>query len=304
MDLIAAPVNTISLDLSVDDFLASINPYVQSFVPKSDPAWSAMVQPHVAAASAATPEDSLHGGVFDKWQDCWGNTTRLTDRFLLPQTAIAGPPWEWRDKGIVMSRAGGPRARLNALHRVISFLAPTTVLEIGCGDGLNLFALALAMPEIGFSGIELTPAGIRTAKTYQRESSWSPGMRAFAIDPKDPAAISRIDFRLGSARQLPFPDNSFDLVFSCVALEQMEPIRAEVLGELRRVARNWVVLLEPFRDVNADGLRYRYVTAQNYFAMHFHELPEAGFEPCYASSDFPQKLTLGTLLVVARVTPP
>ena len=54
---------------------------------------------------------------------------------------------------------------------------------------------------------------------------------------------------------MPFPDNSYDIVFSCHAFEHCErPIDA--LREMKRVSKHWIVLLTPYhckhQVLNAD----------------------------------------------------
>ncbi|MEM3432907.1 MAG: class I SAM-dependent methyltransferase [Candidatus Methanomethyliaceae archaeon] len=52
-----------------------------------------------------------------------------------------------------------------------------------------------------------------------------------------------------SAESLPFPNQSFDLVFSSQLLEHL-PSGAlqKAIGEMKRVARSWILLSAPFRE--------------------------------------------------------
>jgi len=56
---------------------------------------------------------------------------------------------------------------VNLIANEIRELKPNTVLEVGSGGGINLFTLAVMFPEINFTGIELTEAGVLTAKASQ-----------------------------------------------------------------------------------------------------------------------------------------
>ena len=69
-----------------------------------------------------------------------------------------------------MAAAGGPRTRISGIQNTLSFLKPSNVLKVGCGDGLHLFALACALPGIEFAGLALTPAGVATALRSQQMS--------------------------------------------------------------------------------------------------------------------------------------
>ena len=136
-----------------------------------------------------------------------------------------------------MAAAGGPRTRTSGIQNTLSFLNLPNVLEVGCGAGFNLFALACAVPGIEFAGLALTPAGVATALRSQQMSKLSDGMKAFTINVRDFSGCSRVNFHEGSAQSIPFADDSFDLVYTCVALRQMKSIRTEALNEIRQVAR-------------------------------------------------------------------
>ena len=61
-------------------------------------------------------------------------------------------------------------------------------------------------------------------------------------------AHQKITFMQGNAAELPFPDRSFDLVYTVHALEQMDEIAPKALSEIARVAKKRVIFIEPFRD--------------------------------------------------------
>jgi len=89
-------------------------------------------------------------------------------------------------------------------------------------------------------------------------------------------------------------------VFTVLALEQMEEIRNFALGELRRVAREFVLMIEPFREWNQSAIRRDYIIANDYFSGSVADLPSYGLQPMYAD-EIPAKLARGTGVVLARV---
>lgn len=103
---------------------------------------------------------------------------------------------------------------------------------------------------------------------------------------RDAGARVRMD-----ARRLAFPDRAFPLVTCCMALHEMgEPERARVLAEIRRVARDRVVIAD-YRVPETRNARrwfrlrrgYEYLESDDFepfVARDFGErLREAGFAP-------------------------
>ena len=104
----------------------------------------------------------------------------------------------------------------------------------------------------------------------------------------------------GSAAQLPFPDHSFDLVYTVLALEQMEEIRGLALSELQRVSRRHVLMIEPFWEYNPPGIRRDYILANHYFDATLPNLEAFGLHVVFAK-ELPAKLHRGVGAVLTRV---
>lgn len=103
------------------------------------------------------------------------------------------------------------------------------VLEIGCGRGFNLLNLARRNPEVAFAGIDLIPWHVRAARflAWRRRN---------------------LEVHEGDFHQLPFADESFDLVFSVEAICHAADVY-QVVEEVRRVLRpgGRFVTVEPWR---------------------------------------------------------
>ncbi len=210
--------------------------------------------------------------------------------------------FEWRGEGFEAYYPTSPALHNHLVSRSLSALEPETVLEVGCGSGLHLFVLASRHPEIRFHGGELTEAGVREAQTLQESATLPPELVDFTLDPvRDPEAHQRIEFRQASAAVLPYDEDAFDVVYTTIALEQMEAIREAALTNLARVARRYVVMVEPFRDFNEDGIRRDYVVSRDIFGAHVADLPRYGLQPVFTYTDFPCKVALGVGLVIAEV---
>jgi SAM-dependent methyltransferase len=111
------------------------------------------------------------------------------------------------------------------LRRVSELAAaerPRRILEVGCGEGIVLAALAARLPGARFDGLEFDETALEAARRR------CPG-----------ATLVR-----GDACALPFGGQSFDLVVCLEVLEHLpEPARA--LRELRRVTRAGCLLSVP-----------------------------------------------------------
>jgi ubiquinone biosynthesis O-methyltransferase len=130
----------------------------------------------------------------------------------------------WHD-GVHQGDAAGALS-LAQWHRSALELAPPLagrdVLEVGCGVGD--FSIALSCAGANVAGVDFSPRAIELAQQKARHHDQS------------------IAFQVADAQALPFPDNSFDVLFSCECLEHVpEPRR--MLSELHRVLKPGGVLI-------------------------------------------------------------
>lgn len=217
----------------------------------------------------------------------------------------AGPQkptaWKWNDRKLALDDMAAARLRAPLLAAVIDRLRPAKVLEVECGNGINLLSLAGHFPEIAFTGIDVTGTDIDAAKKVEAESALPQHLAGYIpLEMTDPQAFKRIDFQQGNAAQLPFADNEFDLVFTVLAAEQLDRIRDQALAEIVRVTRGFVLMLEPFHDANSKGVRRLYALSRNYFRGSIQGLGRFGLEPVWATDDFPQEAFVGSPLVLAQ----
>lgn len=211
-------------------------------------------------------------------------------------------PWLVDGRKVMASDIGATRFRQALFIAVVEHVRPRRVLEIGCGNGINLMLLAGRFPGIDFHGLELTAAGIAAARRFQAAHDRLPtAIATYAPRPlEDEAGFRRVAFTRGNAAALPFPDGAFDLVYTSLALEQMEVVRAAALGEMARVAGRFTFNIEPFADVNGGLWSRLYVAQRGYFRGRIDELRRFGLEPEWATMDFPQELFLKSCAVLAR----
>jgi SAM-dependent methyltransferase len=105
-------------------------------------------------------------------------------------------------------------------------LSQRTVLEVCCGSGMLAEALARRGAQV--TGIDLSSEAVNRARERARRYRFT------------------AQFMVADAEQLPFPDRSFDVVAVHDGLHHLDdPYRA--IGEMARVARQGVLILEPAR---------------------------------------------------------
>lgn len=130
-------------------------------------------------------------------------------------------------------RDEGDWARVAVLDRVmlerVSLDSPSRVLDVGCGEGR--FCRLLDGPGRRIAGIDPTRAFIEAAR--QRH----PGG----------------DYRVAGAENLPFEDESFDLVVSYLSLIDIEPLEAALAEIARVLAPGGRLLLANLASHNSAG---------------------------------------------------
>jgi len=99
-----------------------------------------------------------------------------------------------------------------------------SVLDVGVGSGL--FADPFVQHGLEVAGVDVSPEMIVAARRF----------------------VPRGDFREATAEVLPYPDDSFDLVFFGLVLHESDE-KLKVLQEARRVSRHRICILEwPYQE--------------------------------------------------------
>ena len=120
------------------------------------------------------------------------------------------------------------------------------ILDVGCGKAFLLYDFTQVVPEAEVAGIDVSSYAIENAKEEVRPS-----------------------LTTGSAVKLPYPDASFDLVYSINALHNLKNAELHAaLGEIERVARGPKhVVVESFRDEREKvNLLYWQLTCRSFYA--------------------------------------
>ena len=117
------------------------------------------------------------------------------------------------------------------------------VLDIGCGKGFQIFELTQVLPAIEVRGIDISN---------------------YAIEHAHPEVKQLIDH--GTAAELPYPDQAFDLVFSINTLHNLHNHELDqALREMERVGKQKYLCVESYRnEVEKANLLYWQVTCEQF----------------------------------------
>ena len=126
-------------------------------------------------------------------------------------------------------------ARVPLWRWVLETIEAKTVLEVGCNVGGNLRALASLIGPENVVGVDINASALAALKEVAPE----------------------IRTQLTAAKELPFADGEFDLVFTTgVLIHQPQESLPEVIDEIVRVSNRYVVCGEYFSE-QTEEVHYR-----------------------------------------------
>lgn len=159
---------------------------------------------------------------------------------------LAGTWWD-EDENLALLRTGMNPARMGYMRRVVQQAlgidpAGKRCLDVGCGGGL----LAEEFAKLGFQvvGIDPSEPSLATARAHAKQQGLE------------------IEYVRATGEDLPFDDESFDVVYCCDVLEHVESVdrtireSARVLRSrspylydtINRTRRSWLVIVKLFQD--------------------------------------------------------
>jgi ubiquinone/menaquinone biosynthesis C-methylase UbiE len=125
-----------------------------------------------------------------------------------------------------------------------------TILELGCGKGFNVLSLAkeiqpFSANSVNIVGIDLTPFHVEQAKKWAKKEQ-----------------LNQVSFEVGNYENLPFENESFDLVFGIETVCHSTQL-ATVLQNANRVLckGGHLVLFDGYRQANFSSLQTEFQTA-------------------------------------------
>lgn len=131
------------------------------------------------------------------------------------------------------------------IAKTIETYTPLSVLEVGAGEFTTLANVMKIIRKrengIQASGLDISWSRVAYGRKYAGEVNEE-------IE----------DFVVGDMLSLPFPDKSYDVVFTFAVIEQAPHDAGRALNELYRVARKAVILIEPSYEFGSDKQKKRH----------------------------------------------
>lgn len=180
----------------------------------------------------------------------------------------------------------------NMLVNKINHKGNCKVLDIGAGSGSLITKLAKVLPELSLIGID-----------YWGDD-WEYSKKICETNAKYEGVSDRVTFIKASASKLPFDDNEFDVVVSCLTFHEVkdENDKIKVLNEALRVIKKGgeFVFLDLFLDENIFGKNDKFFKEINSF-----RLSEIKIERLENIIDLPfillNKKVLGNAVVISGI---
>jgi len=111
-----------------------------------------------------------------------------------------------------------------ALDELVDRAEPSSLLDVGCGEGLLVQRLAQRLAPRRVVGVDLEEDSIQAGWARHRAPN--------------------LEYRATQAESLPFTEGEFDLVSAIEVLEHM-PDPRRTLGEMARCAQRWLLVSVP-----------------------------------------------------------
>lgn len=142
------------------------------------------------------------------------------------------------------------------------------VLEVGCNTGILL--IALAEKGVNIVGIDIVKSDIKTARKYLKERKLSESL-----------------VKVGDARNLPYKDNSFDIVLLSDLLEHVSNTKKAAQEAIRVIKPNGHILITVPNHLH-PVVRYPWLKKALTGRKNFDEFPDVPFSFQKLSMLFPK----------------
>lgn len=182
------------------------------------------------------------GNIMARYREASGTAGNSTDAILTSYDLQSG--------SYVEATEAPERRALFARYvsEIAATLAPldgASILEAGVGEATTLCGVRAALPSgpTEWTGFDLSWSRLAVASHYARRHG-----------------ASDVGFFVGDLFRIPVVDDAYDIVYTAHAIEPNHGRESEILQELYRVTRRWLVLFEPSYELGSAATRERIET--------------------------------------------
>ena len=144
------------------------------------------------------------------------------------------------------------------IEKISTFSPISSILEIGCNCGPNLYLLAKKFPDAEIRGADINPMAVQKGNEWLAQEG-----------------ISNVKLSIGKADDLgEFQDKTFDIVFTDAVLIYIGPDKIKkVIQEMLHVVRRSLILMEwhcfepQYKDPNGFGVYHHGSWKRDYVAL-------------------------------------
>ncbi len=162
---------------------------------------------------------------------------------------------ELNDGAVVKCKGNIHKYYADILSKIIKQTKSKSFLEVGAGE-LTLFNLICDyLKKINFKvnetgALDISFKRLLAGKNYLKKKN------------------NKINYIVqGNAAELPFAKNSFDLIYTCHCLEQVPHLFKQSVNEMLRVAKNYVILIEPSYELS-NKITNNYIYYKEYIQIN------------------------------------
>ena len=172
---------------------------------------------------------------------------------------------------------------INYIKNELAMKKPNLVYELGSGNGINIFALSLAFPDIKFIGLELTKQGVEQANNIKNNPNKFIDAYNFIYCSDKKNLNYNFDNVSFHVKDVSTPNNlnKAEFLYSVLAFEQMNNVFDAVVSQIPSYVNGSVSLVEPFLDFNKRINENLFLKSKGYLhqsASKFKKLNPANME--------------------------
>ncbi len=147
-----------------------------------------------------------------------------------------------------------------AIARILDGYAPLSVMEAGVGEATTLAHVVRHMERpVHALGFDVSWSRVAVARQYAAACGTSPALF------------------LGDLCQIPVEDDAVEAVYTSYSIEPNRGREKQILAELFRVARRYLVLIEPSNELGGEVTR-RHIEEHQYCRDLYQHACELGFQ--------------------------